>query len=30
MVANADTDIDAFIRRIGFAPAPVTAFEKRL
>ncbi len=30
MVANADTDIDAFIRRIGFTPAPVTAFEKRL
>jgi len=30
MVANSDTDIDAFIRRIGFAPAPVTALEKRL
>ena len=30
MVANADTEIDAFIRRIGFAPAPVTALEKRL
>ncbi len=30
MVANTDTDIDAFIRRMGFMPAPVTAFEKRL
>src|SRR5437762_5327965 len=30
MVANADRDIDAFIRRMGFAPAPVTALEKRL
>jgi ribosomal protein S18 acetylase RimI-like enzyme len=30
MVANADKDIDAFIRRIGFTPAPVTALEKRL
>ncbi|HEU5288190.1 MAG TPA: GNAT family N-acetyltransferase [Candidatus Limnocylindria bacterium] len=30
MVANADKDIDAFIRRMGFAPAPVTALEKRL
>lgn len=30
MVARTDTDIDAFIRRIGFTPAPVTAFEKRL
>lgn len=30
MVANADTDIDAFIRRMGFTPAPVTALEKRL
>ncbi len=30
MVAQADKDIDSFIRRIGFAPAPVTALEKRL
>ncbi len=30
MVANADTEIDAFVRRMGFAPAPVTALEKRL
>ncbi len=30
MVANADRDIDAFIRRMGFTPAPVTALEKRL
>lgn len=30
MVARTDTEIDAFIRRIGFTPAPVTAFEKRL
>ncbi|HZP96887.1 MAG TPA: GNAT family N-acetyltransferase [Candidatus Limnocylindria bacterium] len=30
MVANADRDIDAFIRRIGFTPAPVTALERRL
>lgn len=30
MVANTDTDIDAFIRRMGFVPAPVTAFEKPL
>lgn len=30
MVAQADKDIDAFIRRVGFAPAPVTALEKRL
>jgi ribosomal protein S18 acetylase RimI-like enzyme len=30
MVAESDREIDAFIRRIGFAPAPVTAFEKRL
>ena len=30
MVANTDTDIDAFIRRMGFAPAPVTALERRL
>ena len=30
MVANADRDIDAFIRRMGFAPAPVTALEKKL
>ena len=30
MVAERDRDIDAFIRRMGFAPAPVTALEKRL
>ncbi len=30
MVAERDTEIDAFIRRMGFAPAPVTALEKRL
>jgi len=30
MVAQGDKDIDAFIRRVGFAPAPVTALEKRL
>ncbi|HEY6957413.1 MAG TPA: GNAT family N-acetyltransferase [Candidatus Limnocylindria bacterium] len=30
MVAKTDTDIDAFIRAMGFAPAAVTAFEKRL
>lgn len=30
MVADSDTEIGAFIRRIGFAPAPVTAFEQRL
>jgi ribosomal protein S18 acetylase RimI-like enzyme len=30
MVAKTDTDIDAFIRRMGFVPAPVTAFEKPL
>ena len=30
MVRSQDKDIDAFIRRIGFAPAPVTALEKRL
>lgn len=30
MVANTDTEIDAFIRRTGFVAAPVTAFEKRL
>ena len=30
MVRSEDKDIDAFIRRNGFAPAPVTALEKRL
>lgn len=30
MVRSEDTEIDAFIRRMGFAPAPVTALEKRL
>ena len=30
MVRGEDTEIDAFIRRMGFAPAPVTALEKRL
>jgi ribosomal protein S18 acetylase RimI-like enzyme len=30
MVRTQDTEIDAFIRRSGFIPAPVTAFEKRL
>ena len=30
MVRGEDREIDAFVRRIGFAPAPVTAFEKRL
>ena len=30
MVRSQDTEIDAFIRRNGFAPAPVTALEKRL
>jgi ribosomal protein S18 acetylase RimI-like enzyme len=30
MVAKADADIDAFIRRMGFAPAPLTALERRL
>jgi ribosomal protein S18 acetylase RimI-like enzyme len=30
MVREQDQDIDAFIRRSGFEPAPVTAFEKRL
>ena len=30
MVRAQDKEIDAFIRRIGFAPAPVTALEKRL
>ena len=30
MVARSDADIDAFIRRMGFAPAPVTALERRL
>jgi len=30
MVRSQDKDIDAFIRRNGFAPAPVTALEKRL
>ncbi|HUQ42085.1 MAG TPA: GNAT family N-acetyltransferase [Candidatus Limnocylindrales bacterium] len=30
MVRAQDRDIDAFIRRNGFTPAPVTALEKRL
>ena len=30
MVRTEDREIDAFIRRMGFAPAPVTALEKRL
>ncbi len=30
MVAKSDTEIDAFIRRMGFAPAPVSTLEKRL
>ncbi len=30
MVRAEDKDIDAFIRRMGFAPAAVTALEKRL
>ena len=30
MVRTEDKDIDAFIRRSGFAPAPITALEKRL
>ena len=30
MVRTQDKEIDAFIRRSGFIPAPVTAFEKRL
>jgi ribosomal protein S18 acetylase RimI-like enzyme len=30
MVRAQDKDIDAFIRRSGFTPAPVTALEKRL
>ena len=30
MVRTQDKEIDAFIRRSGFTPAPVTALEKRL
>ena len=30
MVRGEDKEIDAFIRRMGFVPAPVTALEKRL
>jgi ribosomal protein S18 acetylase RimI-like enzyme len=30
MVRSEDKDIDAFIRRNGFSPAPVAALEKRL
>lgn len=30
MVRTQDTEIDAFIRRNGFAPAPVTALERKL
>jgi ribosomal protein S18 acetylase RimI-like enzyme len=30
MVAARDTEIDAFLRRMGFAPAALTALERRL
>ncbi len=30
MVRGEDADIDAFMRRMGFGPAPVTALERRL
>jgi hypothetical protein len=30
MVRAQDKEIDAFIRRMGFVPAPVAALEKRL
>lgn len=30
MVRTQDTEIDAFLRRNGFAPAPVTALERKL